>query len=318
MSVVAMHSRPGGHDEAIDIGAWTPRRLRSDELLWIDMNDPSEDEIRAVVAAIALPEETGELLDDEADVPLTAVRSGAVEVVVRAPGEELDDDPRTLRILIGDEWVITTHRHPLRFLEEHRERIQDHREVGRLSPVQFLIAVLNWHVDAFLHAAEQLEGEVDALDDAALRTERDLLRRLVRMRRRIAGVRRMLAPHREVFAELSRPDLLPDLEAGDREQLSAMVARLERAADAIGNAREMLIGTFDVHMTRTAQRTNDIVRVLTWASVVLLPASVIAGVMGMNFQLGFFEEPAMFWFVVAAMLAIAVGTLVIARVRGWL
>ena len=313
-----MHSRPGGHDEAIDIGAWKQRRLRDDELLWVDMTDPSESDIQSVVAALALPDATGQLLDDDAEAPLTAVRAGAVEVVVRAPGVELDDEPRALRILVGDDWVITSHRAPIGFLEERRERIQDDREVGRLSPVQFLIAVLNWHVDAYLQAAEQLEREVEALDDAALRTERDLLRRLVRMRRRIAQVRRTLAPHREVFAELARPDLLPDLAAGDREQLNAMVARLERAADAIANAREMLIGTFDVHMTRTAQRTNDIVRVLTWASVVLLPAGVIAGIMGMNFQVGFFEDPTMFWVVLAAMVSIAIGTLLAARLRGWL
>ncbi len=80
----------------------------------------------------------------------------------------------------------------------------------------------------------------------------------------------------------------------------------------------MLIGTFDVHMTRTAQRTNDIMKVLTLASAILLPASVIAGVMGMNFKLAFFDDPGMFWFVIAGMAAIALGTIGFARWRNWL
>ena len=318
MSVAAIHSRPGGRDETVDIGTWARRQLRDDELLWIDVTDPSPDEISTILEAIGLDPGTGKLLDDETTIPRASIRAGAVEVVVRAPGERLDDDPRSLRILVGDEWVITAHRERLRFLDERRDQIQDDRDVGRLSPVQFLVAILNWQVDAYLHAAEDLEREVDALDDAALRTERDLVSRMVEMRRRIARVRRMLAPHREVFAELARPEFLPDLEPADREAIEAMVGRLERAADAIGNAREMLIGTFDIHMTRMAQRTNDIVRVLTWASVVLLPASVIAGVMGMNFQVGFFDNPTMFWVVVAGMLTIGIGTLVVARMRHWL
>jgi Mg2+ and Co2+ transporter CorA len=318
MSVAAILSHHDGRDDRVDLSTWVPRRILPEELLWVDVTDPSPEDLDMVVRALALDGETGRLLDDPTPHPHASVRAGAVEVVVRAPGERLDDEPRALRILVGDGWVVTAHHDPLRYLDERRERIQDQREVGRLSPVEFLVTLLGWHVDTYFQAAEQLEEEVDRLDDAALRTERDLLRRLVRMRRRIARVRRMLAPHREVFAELARPDLLPDLEPGEREAMTAIVARLERAQDAVANAREMLFGTFDVHMTRTAQRTNDIVRVLTWASVVLLPASVIAGVMGMNFQVGFFEEPAMFWIVVGSMLTIAAGTLVVARWRGWL
>jgi Mg2+ and Co2+ transporter CorA len=51
---------------------------------------------------------------------------------------------------------------------------------------------------------------------------------------------------------------------------------------------------------------------------VLLPSVVLAGAMGMNFRLGFFENSSNFWLVVAAMAILAVGTLVLARLRGWL
>ncbi len=80
----------------------------------------------------------------------------------------------------------------------------------------------------------------------------------------------------------------------------------------------MLIGTFDVHMTRTAQRTNDIVRVLTWASVILLPAVVVAGIMGMNFKVGIFDNPTFFWVVIGLMVIMAATTLLVARWRRWL
>jgi Mg2+ and Co2+ transporter CorA len=80
----------------------------------------------------------------------------------------------------------------------------------------------------------------------------------------------------------------------------------------------MLIGTFDVHMTRTAQRTNDVMKILTLASVILLPSVVLAGVMGMNFQVPLFDNPNLFWVVVAVMAVMALVTLVIARWRRWL
>jgi magnesium transporter len=128
-----------------------------------------------------------------------------------------------------------------------------------------------------------------------------------------------VASHREVFAELTRPDFLPResaREAGDAfERLNA---KLELALGAMSNVREMLIGTFDVHMTRLAQRTNDVMRVLTLASVVLLPSVVIAGIMGMNFKVAIFDNPNLFWVVIGLMVSLAVGAMALARWRGWL
>ncbi len=40
--------------------------------------------------------------------------------------------------------------------------------------------------------------------------------------------------------------------------------------------------------------------------------------MGMNFKLGFFDDPNHFWLVVAAMLGLAVLILCVARLRHWI
>jgi len=238
--------------------------------------------------------------------------------VIRALVDGAAGDAMAVRALVGDGWIVTQHDGRIPFLESFAETLRDDRPVGQLSAVQFLVSLLDLHVDSFFNAAEELEVEVDTLDEAALRTERDLLSRLVAMRRQIASVRRVLSPHREVFSELARPDFLPDLDRSEKEALSAVATRLERAGDAIANTREMLIGTFDIHMTRTAQRTNDIMRVLTLASVILLPSVVLAGVMGMNFKVGLFEDPNLFWAVIGVMLLMGISTLGIARWRRWL
>jgi magnesium transporter len=318
VTIEALLARADGRDELIDLATWTSRQIRRDELLWVDLIDPSEEEIATVRRALRLDHQVVEALGDVGPRPDAGVLKGAIRVAVATPGDTPEADPVPLQVILGDEWVVTAHAAPIAFLEEHRERVQDEREVGLLTPVQFLVAVLDWTIDAFFRLSETLEREVERLDDAALRSDRDLLRRLVAMRRRIARVRRLVGSHRELFAELQRPDFMPGLEPEEAALLASVASRLDRAVEAVGRAREMLIGTFDVHMTRTAQRTNDIMKVLTLASAILLPASVIAGVMGMNFKLGFFDEPNMFWFVLAGMAGIALGTIGLARWRGWL
>lgn len=318
MSIEAILWRPNGQDEEVDFSDSTRRRLSKEELLWVDCESPSEDERESITKALGLSDGAAEALADEPRGPGARVLEGAAEIIVLPLPDREEIDAVVLQILIGREWIITRHDEPLPFLDEHRERLRDEREVGRLEPVEFLVTLLDWHVDTFFAAADDLEHKVDELDDAALRRDDDLLRTLVAMRRRIARVRRIVGRHREVFAELTRPDFLADLNERQSRAISHEAERLTRASEAIAHVREMLIGTFDVHMTRTAQRTNDIMRVLTWASVILLPAAVLAGIMGMNFKLDFFANPTFFWIVIGFMVLLATSTLLVARWRGWL
>ncbi|HYI66236.1 MAG TPA: CorA family divalent cation transporter [Candidatus Limnocylindrales bacterium] len=318
MSIEAVLFRGDGSDESIELEGRDEARISKDELLWIDASSLDAAELAIIRRALGLTDRAVAALKARPTAPDATVLDGALEVVVRVLADGAAGDPTTIQVMVGDEWIITHHARPVPFLEERRETIRDDRPVGRLTPVQFLVSVLDWHVDSFFRAAEELETEVDELDDAALGSDRDILARLVDMRGRIAAVRRVMSPHRETFAELARPVFLPDLDPTERDALAGVATRLERAGEAINNTREMLIGTFDVHMTRTAQRTNDIMRVLTLASVVLLPSVVVAGIMGMNFKVPLFENPNLFWVVIGAMLAMAVGTLGIARWRGWL
>jgi Mg2+ and Co2+ transporter CorA len=59
-------------------------------------------------------------------------------------------------------------------------------------------------------------------------------------------------------------------------------------------------------------------KVLTLASVILLPGALLAGVMGMNFKVGLFNHTELFWVVIAIIIAFAPITIGIAKVRDWI
>lgn len=319
MGVRTLLSQSDGSEVTADLTTWRPGKNHDDELMWIDVEAPTVDERRVVAAALSLEPETLEALSDGTGTPDGHVLEEGMLIIVQTLREDVTQPPIMLRILIGQNWALTWHPEPIAFIDDHHERIQDQREVGRLTPALLLVAMLDWHLDTFYAAADHLEHEVDELDEVALRgDDKNILARLVDMRRRIARVRSLLNLHRDMYSEVGRPDFIADIEPRDAEALATLIHRLERATDAVANAREMLIGTFEVHMTRTAQRTNDIMRLLTWVSVTLLPAGVLAGVMGMNFQVGIFENPNIFWIVVASMILFALTTLLVARRRGWL
>jgi len=67
-----------------------------------------------------------------------------------------------------------------------------------------------------------------------------------------------------------------------------------------------------------AQATEQIMKVLTLTSVILLPGALLAGIMGMNFKVGLFEANWIFYVVIALILAIAPTTVGVARRRSWI
>jgi magnesium transporter len=184
------------------------------------------------------------------------------------------------------------------------------------------LPLLNWVLNGFSHIVAELEEEVDRLDEKLLTEEleeEELLAQLLQSRRRITRLRRTLGPHRDVMSMLAQPDsnLFTDSDRS-AESYQRLHERLETVIEAIDDVREMLIGSFEVFMTQTAQRTNEVMKVLTVVSVLLLPAVVVAGVMGMNFKVGFFQHPGLFWATIAGMGLLAAVTLAIARWRDWI
>ena len=153
-------------------------------------------------------------------------------------------------------------------------------------------------------------------DISTVRTDRVDLAGIVALRRRIGLVRRTLAPHRDAFSTLGLPRLGIEEKIG--KPWPGLVDRLEAAMAAVEGLRGGLLSTFDIHMGRVSQRANDVMRTLTLLSAVLLPAVVLAGIMGMNFKLGFFEDTTNFWLVIGGMAVFAVTLLTVARLRRWL
>ena len=128
-------------------------------------------------------------------------------------------------------------------------------------------------------------GDVESKDE--------VLGRLVEVRREIGRLRRALTSHREMLLALTRPELESIASSKSAERFASLRLRLDEAVQAARDSRESVVGSFDVLIASTSQRTNDIMKVLTLVSVMILPGTLLAGIMGMNFKLGLFGERAL-------------------------
>jgi Mg2+ and Co2+ transporter CorA len=314
-----------GKDRSVELDSALVRGLGEEQLLWLDLERRDEHEIAALRDVFGLHSEQLELLaSGSAEVRLLRYPD-RVHLRLLAVEDRRPDDSRSapmpaatpIDVIVAPNVVITAHDGEVSAFEAFRKQIRGDSALGALNAADFLSVLVDAVLDGYLEFVEAIERRIDTLDEAALRPGESatFLREVVLLRRRVALLRRALAPHRWTFAPLARPDF--ELE-GLGKPWPGIVDRMERTVDAVENARELLIGTFDVYMASSAQRTNEVMKALTILSAILLPAVVLAGVMGMNFKIGFFDNPANFWIAIAAMGLLAVGVLAISRWRGWL
>jgi Mg2+ and Co2+ transporter CorA len=300
-------------------------RLGAHQLLWIDLDQRDEADLEQVATAVGVDRGLLVRLVEAPERADLTQYPEHIHLVVQAM-EVADPDGgdgapsltrRPVDVVAGRHWVVTVHDGPLQAVARLDAATEGETRLGALDAAGFVAAIADEVLAGYLELVEDIEQEIDRLDERALRRrpEEDVLARIVRLRRRIGTIRRTLAPHRVAFAALARPDMALHEELG--QPWPGLTDRLERALDAVENLRELLLGTFDIHMGRATQDANEIMKVLTLLSAVFLPAVVLAGVMGMNFQLEFFDTVNNFWLVVAAMGGFAVTLLGVARWRRW-
>lgn len=287
--------------------------------------DRSSDDADSTLAAIeeVLGVKVRDLRVDEEDAGRARLvrTEDRLHLTVEALEPEGDDATNLVRreidLIAGPNLVVSIHQGETAALTRFRKGLDGDTRLGVLTAGDLLSTLVDEVIDGYFLITERIEREIDELDQQALRGARrdDVLERIVRLRHRIGVVRRTLAPHRQALSTLALPEMRAAELVG--QPWPGLIDRLESAMDTIEGLRDGLIGTFDIHMSRVSQRANDVMRTLTLLSAVLLPAVVLAGVMGMNFKLGFFEDQTNFWLVIVTMVSLAVGILAVARSRGW-
>jgi magnesium transporter len=295
-------------------------RLADDELLWLALRDPTEEEIAALQEALELGDENAQRLLEQPSRASVADAGERMHVTLYAADiEEGGTVLAPIECALGRNWIITAHPQKIEVLEEFRERAEGGGQVGALDAPSFVAAIFEWIVTGYFRAFEAVESELEELDARVMSSTptevSDDLNRLVELRRSIGTLRRALSPHPEVVVALAHPELDALSTEDSAEKFALLESRLTQALDAARETKESTFGSFDLLVARIGQRTNDIMKVLTLVTVILLPATVLAGIMGMNFKVGLFDMAWMFWAVIAAMFGIAVLVLSVARNR---
>lgn len=298
--------------------------LRQDPavILWVDLTDPTEDEIRQIMQELfAVHPLTIEDCLQDSPLPKFEVYDDYLYIVAHAVDYSRTEKFTTteLDLILGTNFLISFHRQPSKAVQTCRDRVL--RSPGTLvrGPDRLAHTLLDLIVEHFKPALDELRAEIEGIEEAVLaRSKEPLAQRIVDVREDLTTLRQILRPQREIAVALAagrtaffRPKLLPYM-----RDLSDDLVRIE---EQVKSWSEQLIFTFKLFLNRSTHETNEGIRVLTGLTAVAIPLMIIGSWFSMNFRHSplLASRPA-YWITVAVMAVSTVGLFIYMKRRKWL
>lgn len=219
---------------------------------------------------------------------------------------ELSQDQ--ISLIIGRNYVLTFQERPSKTFEPIRQRLRSGQGMLRKGGVDMLAySLIDTVVDSYFGVIEQLNDYAENLEDKILgHPGPATLEGIHQLKRCVSHLRRNLHPLREVLGTLHRDAgdfFRTDIQLYIRDVYDHTVHILESLEDL----RDLATGLLDVYLSTISHRVNLEVRTLTVVATVFMPATLIAGIFGMNFkEMPWLADPGGFSYALGLMGLIAI------------
>ena len=221
---------------------------------------------------------------------------------------------------VGPNYLVTIHDGDSTSINELRDHATRNPKILSEGPVALLHRIVDAMVDSYRPEMDKLEERIDDLEKAIFdKPDPQLVRRILDQKRQVSGLRRIVTPQRDVIARLARRDFV-DVSTEMSFRFRDVYDHLVRLADDVLIFQDRITGMLDAHLSNVSNRLNEVMKVLTVVSTILMPLTLLTGAFGMNLPLPQFPggEHAQFWWLFGISVAIAVGMLAMFRRRRWI
>jgi magnesium transporter len=222
-------------------------------------------------------------------------------------------------VVVGPTFLLTHHDRPSRSVDAVMERLGKSPELLAKGPAFLAHAIVDRLVDKYLPLMGRFGDAIDRLELEILDgATPDVLERIFDLKRALAIIRRIGPHQRDLLQRLSH-NPLPRIPDETRPFFRDVYDHFLSAAGLAEAHRELLGGTLDGYVSVQSHRLNEVMKVLTLISTVMLPLTFVTGLYGMNFEV--MPELAWRWgylFAWGAMVTIAGSFFFFFKKKGWL
>ncbi len=256
-----------------------------DQLLWVDIEDPEDEDIECLLEVFELHPLTVE------DCIMPNVRPKLEEferylfVILQGIHRNTEGKlrPTELDLCIGSNFLITVRSEAIKVIDEDRIRVEKKSPIIKRGADFLFYSLADSLMDSYFPIIDEVECKVDELETHLLKNStQSTLVALFGIYNELMILRRILTPHREILSRLNRGDL-PFIKPSNAIYFRDIYDHLLRMSDLVDGCREVTTMALEAYATIVSNRLNEIMKTLTALATLALPLIIVTGIYGMNF-----------------------------------
>jgi len=228
-------------------------------------------------------------------------------------------------IFLGPNFVITIHYGVSQRLECVKDVLRKQKHLRQKGADYLCYMILDSIIDSFYDPLEIMGDEIENIEEEVINTpNRNTLKRIQNIKSSLLILRKTAWPQREMLAQIQRGDF-SEFKKETRTYILDVYDHMVQIMDIIETQREVISGSLDAYLTSVSNTLNEIMKVLTIISVIILPMSLIASIYGMNFDpdASPFNMPELRWafgypFAIGLMLSLMIIMLLYFKKKKWI
>ena len=321
MSIKIRCWRDGKIEESTDVDQLARLHAAKGSDTWVDLTNPSPDLVGAVARRLGLYPLIAEDIIEHNERAKVQLVDDVIHVVAFVLEREGPGEVKTHEIdfVLGRGFLLSVHPPSWDPMAAHQLKMGLEKVLSK-GPDLLLWALIDSIVDGYFPVFDRLGDEIDEVEDAALtQTVPATLQHVFRLKRELLRIRHVLAPSREVFAQLTSREfvLIADAQVFYFRDVYDHLIRLN---DELDSFRELVAGALEVYLSSINNNLSTIMKRLTGVTVILAGIGAVAGIFGMSEAASAFQglEGAGFYVVVTITVLASLAAVVFLRRIDWL
>ena len=294
-------------------------------LIWVDIIKPTKGDIRYLQQEFKLHPLSLKNIIPSIRHPDFDIFHDYISIILHYPRNEEGGDVEIheLDIIVGKNYLITNHYTSIRPLNSLLKKCIKSEELkeeymGKGSG-HLLVFILNKFLKRILEKTDKISEDLySAEKEIFVGEELEMVKKIAYLKRRIISFWRATEPQGEVFYSLKA--IGPTFFGQEyRHYFSDLFRIYKRIDNSLRTYKETIKSLEETNHSMVNLKRNEIIKILTIFSVILMPLTLLASVWGMNTNfLPFNKSVFDFWLIVGLMLIISSGMLLYFRMKKWL
>jgi magnesium transporter len=293
-------------------------------VIWVDMESPTEADEQVLLDVFKFHPLTVEDCRENRHYPKIEEFPGYIYFIVH--GVRADTSPDRFNTIeldgfLGSNYVITYHHDMFRSINNVKQLLRTSPIACQRGPAFLLHQILDQVVDYYSPVLDEFDQRIDDLEEEIFTLKKPnnvILSEIMDLKRSVLRLRRISTKQMDIMLRMSRGEfhlIAEEMRPFYRDVYDHIV----RVTDLAESYRDLIGGSLEAYLSVVSNRMNEIMKVLTIFSAIMLPLTFIAGVYGMNFD----NMPELhsrfgYYGTLIVMGVVAVGMLIFFWRRGWL